>query len=93
MHSLKNSIGNDNDFPSIQTLIINTDDSMQEVSITYMCKSQTKAVITCVTVHKYSISGREFILRTCDVGAVWHLTPRKISPSQNACFGHKVTGK
>ena len=46
-----------------------------------------------VTVHKYSISRRGFILRTCDVGAVWHLTPRKISPSQDSCFGHKVTGK
>ena len=34
-----------------------------------------------VTVHKILIPGREFILRTCDVGTVWHLTPRKISPS------------
>ena len=46
-----------------------------------------------VTVHKYSISIREFILRTCDIGAVCHLSPRKISPSQDSCFGHKVTGK
>ena len=35
----------------------------------------------------------QFISCTCDVGAVWHLTLCKISPSQNSCFGHKATGK
>ena len=28
-----------------------------------------------VTGHKIFIPRREFILCTCDVGAVWHLTP------------------
>ena len=42
---------------------------------------------------KYLLITQEFILHTCDVGAVWHLIPRKISPSQDSCFGHKVTGK
>ena len=36
-----------------------------------------------VTGHKIFISGREFILCACDVGAVWHLTLHKISPSQD----------
>ena len=49
--------------------------------------------VSIVKVHTYSISRREFILRTCDIGAIWHLTPRKISPSQDSCFEHKVTGK
>ena len=37
--------------------------------------------IYIVTVHKIFIPGREFILRTCDVGAVWHLIPCNLSPS------------
>ena len=37
--------------------------------------------LNTVTVHKIFIPGREFILCTCHVGAVWHLTPCKISPS------------
>ena len=40
-----------------------------------------------------SISGRDFILSACDVGAVWHLTFRKISPSQDSFFEHMVSGK
>ena len=49
--------------------------------------------MTIVTGHKISILWREFILHTCDVGVVWHLTPCKISPSQDSCFGHRGTGK
>ena len=36
------------------------------------------------------ISGQEFILCACDVGVVWHLTLRKINPSQDSCFAHMV---
>ena len=38
-------------------------------------------LILCVTVPKIFIPGREFIFRTCEVGAVWYLIPRKISSS------------
>ena len=30
---------------------------------------------------KIFISGRKVIFRTCEDGAVWHLIPRRISPS------------
>ena len=37
--------------------------------------------ICIVTWHKIFILRREFIFRTCEVGAVWYLIPRRISPS------------
>ena len=42
---------------------------------------------------KYYFPGWEFIFRTCEVVAVWHLIPRKISPSYDSFFGHIGTGR
>ena len=42
---------------------------------------------------KIFIPGQEFIFRPCEVGAVWHLIHRKISPSSDSFFGHMGTGR
>ena len=38
------------------------------------------------------IPRREFIFRTCEDGAVWHLIPRRISPCSESFLGHLGTG-
>ena len=46
-----------------------------------------------VTGNEIFIPGREFILLTCEVGAVWHLTPHKIRSSKDSFFGQMGTGR
>ena len=46
-----------------------------------VCVYKKNKSVYIVTVPKIFIPGRKFIFRTCEVGAVWHLIPRKISPS------------
>ena len=36
---------------------------------------------------------REFISRTCEDGAAWHLIPRRISSSKDSLFGCRETGR
>ena len=45
-----------------------------------------------VTAKIIKIPLREFIFRTCEDGAVWHLIPRRISPCSESFFGHIATG-
>ena len=45
-----------------------------------------------VTAKLFKIPRREFIFRTCEDGAVWHLIPRRISPCSESFLGHIGTG-
>ena len=62
-----------------EQLILSTDPSYDNKTIASTLKMQIW--IATVTWHKIFIPRREFIFRTCEVGAVWHLIHRKISSS------------
>ena len=66
-----------------------------------MCVCPCVCVRVCVCLHvcMYECDGkiikiprREFIFRTCEDGAVWHLIPRRISSCSESILGHIGTG-
>ena len=46
--------------------------------------------LRCVTLHKYLSQDESLFYANVTSGAVWYLTHRKISPSQDSYFGHMV---
>ena len=61
-----------------------------------LCKDLNPAIlppvisVTAVTLHKYISQDESLFYARVMSGAVWHLTLRKISPSQDSNFGHMV---
>ena len=67
-----------------------------EISLFYKlgyCKRNTGikiSLLRAVTLHKYLSQDESLFYAHVTSGAVWHLTFRRISPSQDSYFGHMV---